>query len=159
MKALNIIKNIILDIIIVILLGVILFGILNKNKPFPICGYYFFTVLSGSMEDTLHVGDNIIIKKSNEYKVGDIITYKLDNSYITHRITKIDGDIVTTKGDANKIDDIPFNKDKILGKLAYKSKLLNFLVKNKFIIFIFTMVLFVLDFIIGNRNKKVVESE
>ena len=159
MKVLNIIKNIILDIIIVILLGMIIFGILNKNKPFPVCGYYFFTVLSGSMEDTLHVGDNIIVKKSNEYKVGDIITYKLDNSYITHRITKIDGDMITTKGDANDTEDIPFNKDKILGKLAYKSKLLNFLVKNKIFIFIVVIILFVIDSIIGNMKKKVIESE
>ena len=159
MKALNIVKNIVLDVIIIILLGLILFGILNKNKPFPVCGYYFFTVLTGSMEDTLHVGDNIIVKKSNEYKVGDIITYKLEKSYITHRITKIDGDMITTKGDANNTEDIPFSKDKILGKLVYKGKVLNFLVKNKFIIFIGVMILFIIDFIIGNRNKKVIESE
>ena len=159
MKVLNIIKNIILDIIIVILLGMIIFGILNKNKPFPVCGYYFFTVLSGSMEDTLHIGDNIIVKKSNDYKVGDIITYKLDNSYITHRIVKIDGDMITTKGDANDTEDIPFKKDNILGKFVYKSKILNFLVKNKLVIFILVLILYFVDFIVGNMKKKVVESE
>ena len=154
MKILNIIKNTILDIIIVILLALIIFGILNRNKPVPVCGYYFFTVLSGSMEDTLHIGDNIIVKESSEYEVGDIITYKKDNSYVTHRITKIDGDMITTKGDANDTEDIPFNKNKILGKLVYKSKLLNFLVNNRILLFIVVVILFVFDSIIGNMKKE-----
>ena len=159
MKVINFIKNVILDTIIVILLVVIVFGMLNKNKPFSVFGYYFFTVLSGSMEDTLHVGDNIIVKKSDDYKVGDIVTYKLDNSYITHRITKIDGDDITTKGDSNSVEDIPFKKDKIVGKLVFNSKIINFLVKNKYAIFIVVMILFCVDFYVENIKKKVVKSE
>ena len=41
------------------------------------------------MEPTLKIGDYILIHKTDNYKVGDIITYKEGNSYITHRIKEI----------------------------------------------------------------------
>ena len=153
MKILNVVKNIIYDVIILVLIVAIVIGILNRNKPVPLFGYYLFTVLSGSMQDTLHVGDNIIVKETKNYNVGDIITYKLDNAYITHRIVKIDGDYVTTKGDANTIDDVPFNKENILGKMVYKGFLLNFLINNKMIIIIILFGLLIIDMILKNVKR------
>ena len=99
MKVLNIIKNIVLDVIIVVLIISIIFSYMNRKKPVPLFNHYFFTVLTGSMQNTLQIGDNIIVKKTDKYKVGDIITYKKENSYITHRIVKIDGNKITTKGE------------------------------------------------------------
>ena len=128
MKILKIIKNIFLDIVIVFLLIVITIGFLNKNKPIAVFNYYFFTVKTGSMQNALYPGDNIIAKKNDEYKVGDIVTYKKEKSYVTHRIVKIDGDMITTKGDANNSEDPSFDKKNILGKFVYKSDFLNFLV-------------------------------
>ena len=157
MKALKIIKNIILDIIIVILLIAIVVGHLNKSKPVPFFNYYFFTVLTGSMQDTLMPGDNIIVKKQNDYKVGDIVTYHIDNVYVTHRITKIEGNEITTKGDANTTEDPSFNKKDILGKFVYKSDLLNFVVRNKIIIILVVIIIYLLEGIIKKSNKKVVD--
>ena len=113
MKVLTVIKNIILDIIIVFLLLTIIIAFINKNKPTPLFGYYFFTVMSGSMQPTLNVDDNIIVKKADNYKIGDIVTYKDGTKYITHRIVDINNNEITTRGDANTIDDPPFDKKNI----------------------------------------------
>lgn len=157
MKVIKIIKNIILDIIIVFLVAAIIVGHLNKTKPVPFFNYYFFTVLTGSMQDTLYPGDNIIVKKQDNYKVGDIVTYKSDEVYVTHRITKINGNQITTKGDANTTEDPPFDRKNILGKFVYKSNLLNFMINNKIIIILIVIIVYLLEGIIKKSNKKVVD--
>lgn len=157
MKVVNVIKNIILDVIIVVLVISIIFGILNKNKPISVFNHYFFTVMSGSMSNAINVGDSIIVKKVDSYKVGDIVTYKKGKSYITHRITKIEGNKVTTKGDANKIEDPSFDKKDILGKFVYKSAWLNFLVKNRILICLFVIIVYLIETIIKSMRKKVVD--
>lgn len=157
MKVIKIIKNIILDIVIVFLVAAIIVGHLNKTKPVPFFNYYFFTVLTGSMQDTLYPGDNIIVKKQDNYKVGDIVTYKADEVYVTHRITKINGNQITTKGDANTTEDPPFDRKNILGKFVYKSNLLNFMINNKIIIILIVIIVYLLEGIIKKSNKKVVD--
>ena len=159
MKILNIIKNIILDAIIVILLLTIVVSVLNRNKPTPLFGFYFFTVMSGSMSPELNVEDSIIVRQSDTYEVGDIVTYKLDKSYVTHRIVKIDGDKVITRGDANTNDDPAFDKKNILGKVVFKSKYLNFLVRNRILIILFIILIYLIEMVIKTRRKKVEESE
>ena len=71
------------------------------------------------------------MEKTKEFKEKDIVTYKKDNKYVTHRIIKIEGDKVITKGDANNVEDPPINKKDIIGKYVYKNKILDFLVKYK----------------------------
>ena len=44
---------------------------------------------------------------------NNIIVYGIDNQYIVHRIIDIDGDMITTKGDANNTSDEPINKKNI----------------------------------------------
>ena len=149
-KAFNIIKNIVLDIIIVILIVAIIIGQLNKNKPVSIFGYYFFTIVSGSMQNTLKIDDSIIVKKANEYKVNDIVTYKHDKTYVTHRIIEIDGDMVITKGDANTVADPAFNKSQLLGKYVYKNDILSFLVKYRFIVVLILGILYVISLLVEN---------
>lgn len=156
MKAINIIKNIILDLIIIVLIGTIIIGYLNKTKPVSVFNYYFFTVLTGSMESELSPRDNIIVKKQKEYKVGDVITYKEGKNYITHRITKISGNMITTKGDANTNEDPEFDKKNILGKVVYKSELLNFLIKYRVFIVLFIIIIYLIENIIKTAKKKVV---
>ncbi len=149
------IKNIFLDLMIVALILLIIIEITNRNKPINIFDYYLFYVKSGSMENTLCVGDYIIIKKSNNYNVGDIVTYKKDNGmYITHRIVSINDDKVTTKGDANKVNDPEISREIIIGKLVFKSVFLNFIIKNKLIVILIIIILLLIKSIIN--NKKVV---
>lgn len=78
-------------------------------------GLQVYTVLSGSMEPTYHVG-SLIYVRSVDYKtlsVGDAITFLLDEDTIaTHRIVGIVPDEedpstlrYRTKGDANDVED------------------------------------------------------
>ena len=155
MKIINIIKNIVLDIIIVTLVAFIIISFLNKKKPIPFFKYYFFTIMSGSMNPELNVGDSIIVKKSIDYKVGDIITYKKDNIYVTHRITSIEENIITTKGDANMQSDPPIDKSDVLGKAVVHNKILTFIVKNKVIIIILVIILYLIDMGLKSGKREV----
>jgi signal peptidase len=69
-----------------------------------------FTVLSGSMEPTIHTGDVVVVRpiKPVEARVGDVVTFQDPNDsrrLITHRLRKArvrDGVAqMVTKGDAN----------------------------------------------------------
>ena len=93
-------------------------GLLNDKIPMPF-GYGMSVVLSGSMESRLSVDDLVIIKATDNYKVNDIVLFQDGNSLVIHRIIEIDGDTVTTKGDANNTADEPINKSQIKGVLVY----------------------------------------
>ena len=90
----------------------------GNQLPMPF-GYGMSVVLSGSMEDRLSVDDLVIIKATDSYNVNDIVLYQDGNSLVIHRIIEIDGDTVTTKGDANNVADEPINKSQIKGVLVY----------------------------------------
>ena len=80
-----------------------------------IIGLQVFTVLSGSMEPTYHVGSLIYVKEIDPYELesGDVITFMLDEDTVaTHRIVEVvpderDATVVRfrTKGDANDVED------------------------------------------------------
>ena len=79
-----------------------------------VMGYHGETVLSGSMQPTLHVGDVAYIKsvRSDSLHVGEVVTFRvpaLHNALVTHRITAIAGSgpgaVLTTKGDNNPVRD------------------------------------------------------
>lgn len=80
-----------------------------------VIGLQIFTVLSGSMEPTYHVGSLIYVKSVDyrELKAGDAITFMLDeNTVATHRIVEVvpdeeDSAVLRyrTKGDANEVED------------------------------------------------------
>lgn len=93
-------------------------GLLKDKIPMPF-GYGMSVVLSGSMESRLSVDDLVIIKATDNYKVNDIVLFQDGNSLVIHRIIEIDGDTVTTKGDANNTADEPINKIQIKGVLVY----------------------------------------
>ena len=78
-----------------------------------LCGYNFYTVMSGSMEPVLNVGSVVFVKpvNVNELKSGDIISYvTASNHVVTHRVTGVnsgtqDGRNVLSfpaKGDAKR---------------------------------------------------------
>lgn len=93
---------------LVVILAILLVGVRFVGlKP--------YTVLSGSMEPTYHVGSLIYVKEVDplELEAGDVITYMLDEDTLsTHRIVEIvpdeeDSSVVRfqTKGDANEAVD------------------------------------------------------
>ena len=89
--------------------------ILNKDYP-NLFGYTFFEIVSGSMSPQIEKGDMIIVKLDTDYKVGDIISFKDNDSIITHRIVQINDDNIVTKGDANNTEDNPITKNQVIGK-------------------------------------------
>ena len=101
-KILNVISTILVAIVVV--LALLLVGA-------RFIGLNVYTVLSGSMEPTYHVGSLIYVKDvdTDELKAGDVITYMLDeDTIVTHRIADVipdetDPSIIRfqTKGDAN----------------------------------------------------------
>lgn len=93
-------------------------GLLKDKMPMPF-GYGMSVVLSGSMESRLSVDDLVIVKATDDYKVNDIVLYQDGDSLVIHRIIEMDGDTVTTKGDANNVADAPIHKSQIKGVLVY----------------------------------------
>ena len=152
-KAMDIFFYIIFAILIIYVLNIVYFRVVKKEKLPRVFNYYVFKVITGSMEDTIKVNDYIIVKKTKNVKVNDIVTFERDGVFITHRIIKIDGDKIITKGDANNAEDDPITKDMILGKYVKTTKLLGFIVKNKIIIITVLLLIYVLNMLIQRIMK------
>lgn len=93
-------------------------GLVGNQLPMPF-GYGAAVVLSGSMEPEFSEGDLILIKETKDYKQNDIVVFQGGNNLIVHRIIDIDGETITTKGDANKTADEPINVSTIKGKVLF----------------------------------------
>ena len=95
-------------VVLVVILAILLVGA-------RLIGLQVFTVLSGSMEPTYHVGSLIYVKKVDPFqlKSGDVITFMLDEDTVaTHRVVEVvpdeeDASVIRfrTKGDANEAED------------------------------------------------------
>ena len=125
-KILKIIKNSIINLIIFILGIIAIIAIwttiqinVQGQEYIDIFGYSIFSTETASMSPTIETGDIVIVKIGEEVQEKDIITYKNDNSFITHRIIKIDGESIIAKGDNNNTQDQPITKDAILGKVVF----------------------------------------
>lgn len=81
-------------------------------------GYGAAVVLSGSMEPVLSVDDLVIVKKAEEYAVGDIVVYETEGMLVVHRIMEIEDGQIRTQGDANNMPDEPVDIGSVKGKLA-----------------------------------------
>lgn len=126
-KIINKISGIILNILLVIVTLLIIVGayyliqinVLNNDYA-NIFGYTFFEVATGSMADIIQIGDAVVVELTKDVKENDIIVYKEDDDFITHRLIEINenGDFVT-KGDANNTEDKPISESQVLGKVIY----------------------------------------
>lgn len=109
-KTLKKIWDIISTLIVVV---VVIFALLLAGAR--LVGLQVFTVLSGSMEPTYHVGSLIYVKDVDytQLESGDVITFMLDEDTVaTHRIVEVvpdeeDASVLRyrTKGDANDAED------------------------------------------------------
>lgn len=118
-------KKIIKIIFVVILIFILclnLFSIFNIS----IFGYRVFKISSGSMIPRFKVNDLVLVRKEDNYVIRDVITYKKNGSYITHRIIKINNNKYITKGDANNTEDNEgVLKQNIVGKVVLGGKYFN----------------------------------
>ncbi len=109
-------------------LGVLAGLFLWVSVPY-LFGQRSLTVLSGSMEPQLHVGDVVVVDQVPplEVRVGDIVTFRDPEDasrLITHRVREIDvnGSEVAfvTKGDANtSVEHWMINSSGTIGRVRY----------------------------------------
>ena len=161
-KASKILINILLLFILIITL-IIIYNIVQVNffnkQYYNFFGFTFFKVATGSMSGSIETGDIVIAKLGNQnININDIIVYKQDDYFITHRIIEIEQDNITTKGDANNTEDKPIRKEKIIGKVIkviHNVSIWENVLKTPkvFILIIVTATLFVIT-IIFNSNEK-----
>lgn len=104
-------------LVLLLFLVIINFFIVFKLSFF---GYKIYKVSSKSMEPNLKYNDFILIKKNSSFKENDIITFKVDDNYLTHRVVSIDGDKIITKGDAIDFNNDAITNDMVEGKMIYK---------------------------------------
>lgn len=110
-------KILIFELIVLCILAFISTVVLHKDYV-NIGGYTFFIVASGSMSGTVDVNDMVIVKITDDFQVGDIVTYQANGYFVTHRIISINKDQIITKGDSNNTEDDPIGRDKIIGKVV-----------------------------------------
>ena len=126
-----------------------------KSGYVNVFGYTFFEVGSGSMSPTILSNDVIIVKLNEDYQVNDIVTFRYDNSIVTHRIVKIFDDKIITKGDVNNIRDLSVKKKFIIGKVVFIWKNAGiwkkvFMSSRVIISVIITLILFIVTFSYDN---------
>lgn len=118
----KIIKYLSIVIITILVIMLLIFFINNKNSITEKMPVRILIIKSNSMYPILKIKDIIIIKKSNNYNVNDIITYNTENEVlITHRIVKnCEGGFIT-KGDNNNSEDNELVKlENIKGKVILR---------------------------------------
>lgn len=118
-KVINFFTNIII-VVSLIFIFTNLFLIFNGNsqrKFVPsVFGYKFLIEASNSMQPELNVGDLIIVKETDSYRINDVISYKdEDDVLVTHRIVDIIDEngntFYKTKGDNNLTEDLNLVKE------------------------------------------------
>ena len=110
-------------------------------------------VQTGSMEDGIHAGDYVLIYRKSKYNIGDVITFRKDGYYVTHRIVKKHKKGIVTKGDANNTEDDAIKVSSIVGKVILVGGILNFVVDFKFGIAGILFGLYLLSYYFGKERE------
>lgn len=106
---------------------VILFGLTAAISFFSapddegLFGFKGYTVVSGSMEPAFSTGDFVFVRTNelNDVKEGDVVTFMRNEEIVTHRAVAVTDAGVTTKGDANNIQDQgQVTQESYIGELA-----------------------------------------
>lgn len=132
------------------------------SMPF---GFGASFVLSGSMEPEISTDDLVFVKKPGKLQVGDVVLYNTGGSNVLHRITKIDGDMITTQGDANNTEDKPFPKSAVLGvyvgRIPSGGKIIRFVTNPPFVmavVFLLIVAAVTWMFVEEHRKRKKLDS-
>lgn len=155
--------NYVLDILIFVFGIVLLISLyisiqtkVFKNDYANFFGYSIFEVQTGSMSGTIEAGDWIIVDLSKKPKLNDIVTYKSDGNFITHRVIEIYGSTYVTMGDANSAKDDPIDGEEIVGTVSKILPRLGIIRKTLFnpvVLIAVIIVLFVLNWTFKNKNN------
>ena len=125
-KPISIIIGHILNILLFIVSILIIIGVyyivqikVFQNDYSNLFGYTFFEVATGSMSNTIEIGDVVVVKITKEVNKNEIIVYRDGDNFVTHRLVEKDGDKLVAKGDANNSEDKPITEEQILGRVIY----------------------------------------
>lgn len=158
------ITNSLLNILIV-LFGIVLivsvYTILQtkvfKKEYNDFFGYSMFEVQTGSMKKEINPGDWIIVKLTNDIKLNDVVTYKFNGEFITHRVIEVTSDSYVTRGDANTQKDNPIKKNQVIGKVVGNFRnlgLIRQIVFNPFVIMALIITVFLFGTVFKEEKQK-----
>lgn len=90
----------------------VLLRTLNSEHP-------TLTVMSHSMYPALNRGDLILVKEAapEEIEVGTVVVFRHADGLAVHRVVRIAGQWITTRGDANPKEDNPITYADIVGRV------------------------------------------
>ncbi len=150
-KIIKTLSYLLLGIIILFILLIFINSFFFNNK------YKASLVLSGSMEPDISVNDLVILKSTDKFNVNDIVSYKDESGKVVmHRIIKIDGNKVITKGDANNVSDKEIDKSQITGiyvcNIKYLGKIIK-LIKTPIGLLLVLLLIVVIIFIPTGKDK------
>lgn len=63
----------------------------------------------------MQIGDLIIVSEDKPYSEGDTVVYQQGSMLVVHRVVAINGNSITTQGDANNAADAPIDKSAVKG--------------------------------------------
>lgn len=120
LKIITYLLNAVLTIVVLVFLVTAGISFFSAPDAGGLFGYKGYTIVSGSMEPTLSVGDFIFVElapyKTIEEK--DILTFLSNGEVVTHRVAEKTEAGLITKGDANTIEDQGITtKETYIGKL------------------------------------------
>lgn len=153
-------------VLITVLAGILLINLylvaaqLFFHQELPkLMGLAQIIVVSGSMEPAVEVGDLLVIREQDSYKVGDIVTYRSGGSLITHRVIRVEGTSLLAKGDANNVEDAPVDLEQIEGRMVLRVPKLGYAVlflrtSRGIILTVFAGLLLILAPIFADWRKK-----
>ena len=144
-KIFKVIINCILVLTIIVLVAYFTLRAMDRIR--------IYNVETGSMEDKIHSGDYILLIKKDDYRIGDVVTFTVDDYFITHRIISIENDKIVTKGDANNLEDSEITKDQIVGKAIYWGGVLNYIINFKYAIAAVLIGLYLLSCYFGEDKE------
>lgn len=89
------IVSIIFTTFAVVVVSIWAVGMIGKNGSLKV-----LVVQTGSMQPLIPVGSLIVTRPASSYQIGDVVTYRLGHSFVTHRIISAQDKQFRTQGDA-----------------------------------------------------------
>lgn len=126
-----------------------------------ICLFIFIRpmiVMSGSMQPNIKTGSLCLVNSKaffDKIEEGDVITYEVMDTKITHRVHSIVKDGFVTKGDDNDVVDLGIvTKDNFYGKVIFDIPYLGyvFFYAKKYIYII--LIICVISILLGTKKKE-----
>ncbi len=156
-------KNISLIITIVIIFTIVFYNIFlvlisghNENSALSVWGNKAYVITTESMKPTIKKGYLIIVRESKQgYEINDIITFKRNGEYITHRIVGKDDEQYRVKGDANDYEDEePVFENEIEGKIVFKIPVIGIIVEKLDNVLYILILIIIVSTIIMHKKRR-----